>query len=43
LAVSQSKRISIYGSRARVDLSRIFSFLILYTVGRTPWTGDSPS
>jgi hypothetical protein len=20
-----------------------FSFLILYTVGRTPWTGDQPS
>jgi hypothetical protein len=21
---------------------RYFSFLILYTVGRTPWTGDQP-
>jgi hypothetical protein len=25
------------------DLSRFFSFLILYTVGRTPSTGISPS
>jgi hypothetical protein len=23
-----------------LDLGRFFSFLILYTVGRTPWTGD---
>jgi hypothetical protein len=25
-----------------VDFGRFFSFLILYTVGRTPWTGDQP-
>jgi hypothetical protein len=25
-----------------LGLSRFFSFLILYTVGRTPWTGDQP-
>jgi hypothetical protein len=25
-----------------LDLSRFFTFLILYTVGRTPWTGDQP-
>jgi hypothetical protein len=25
-----------------LDLGRFFSFLILYTVGRTPWTGDHP-
>jgi hypothetical protein len=25
-----------------LDLGRLFSFLILYTVGRTPWTGDQP-
>jgi hypothetical protein len=25
-----------------LDLGHIFSFLILYTVGRTPWTGDQP-
>jgi hypothetical protein len=24
------------------DLRRFFSFLILYTVDRTPWTGDQP-
>jgi hypothetical protein len=24
------------------DLGRFFSFLIPYTVGRTPWTGDQP-
>jgi hypothetical protein len=33
---------SLYGSAAFVDLGRFFSFLILYTVGRTPWTGDQP-
>jgi hypothetical protein len=26
-----------------LDLGRFFNFLILYTVGRTPWTGISPS
>jgi hypothetical protein len=26
-----------------LDSGRFFSFLILYTVGRTPWTGISPS
>jgi hypothetical protein len=25
-----------------LDLGRIFSFLILYAVGRTPWAGDQP-
>jgi hypothetical protein len=25
-----------------LDLGRFFSFFILYTVGRTPWTGDQP-
>jgi hypothetical protein len=25
-----------------LDLGRFFRFLILYTVGRTPWTGDYP-
>jgi hypothetical protein len=24
------------------DLGRFFSFIILYTVGRNPWTGDQP-
>jgi hypothetical protein len=25
-----------------LDFGRFFSFLIFYTVGRTPWTGDQP-
>jgi hypothetical protein len=25
-----------------LDLGRFFNFLILYTVGRTPWTEDQP-
>jgi hypothetical protein len=25
-----------------LDVCRFFSFVILYTVGRTPWTGDQP-
>jgi hypothetical protein len=32
-----------YGSTALLlDLGRFFSFLILYRIGRTPWTGDQP-
>jgi hypothetical protein len=32
-----------YGSTALLlDLGGFFSFLILYTVGRIPWTGDQP-
>jgi hypothetical protein len=34
-----SANITIYGSTV---LGRCFSFLILYAVGRTPWTGDQP-
>jgi hypothetical protein len=34
--------LSVYGSTDLVGLGRFFSFLILYTVGRTPWTGDQP-
>jgi hypothetical protein len=30
----------LHDSTALVNLGRRFSFLILYTVGRTPWTGD---
>jgi hypothetical protein len=33
---------SLCGSTALVDIGRFFSFVILYTVGRTPWTGDQP-
>jgi hypothetical protein len=25
-----------------LDLERFFGFMIFYTVGRTPWTGDQP-
>jgi hypothetical protein len=25
-----------------LDLGSFFNFLIIYTVGRTPWTGDQP-
>jgi hypothetical protein len=33
----------VYGSTALlIGLGRFFSFLILYTVGMTPWTGDQP-
>jgi hypothetical protein len=36
-------RLSINGSTVLLfDLGSFFSFLILYTVGRTPWTGDQP-
>jgi hypothetical protein len=39
----ESINISIYGSTVLLlDLGRFFSFLILYTVGRTPWTSDQP-
>jgi hypothetical protein len=31
----------MYGPTALVDLGSFFS-LYLYTVGRTPWTGDEP-
>jgi hypothetical protein len=34
---------SLYGSTViLLDLGRFFSFLILYTVGRTPWTEGQP-
>jgi hypothetical protein len=32
--------LSLYGCTALWILAVFFSFLILYTVGRTPWTGD---
>jgi hypothetical protein len=42
-AESTSTYISIYDSTTLLfDLGRLFSFLILYTIGRTPWTGDQP-
>jgi hypothetical protein len=41
LSIYISIYLSIYGSTALADLGR-FQFLNLYTVGRTPWTGDQP-
>jgi hypothetical protein len=34
--------LSIYGSAALFWTLALFQFLNLYTVGRTPWTGDQP-
>jgi hypothetical protein len=34
--------LSISCSTALLDLARFYSFLILYTVARTPWAGDQP-
>jgi hypothetical protein len=43
LSVYLSIYLSIYDSTVLLlDLGRFFSFLILYTVGRTPWTGNQP-
>jgi hypothetical protein len=42
LSVCLSVYLSIYGSAALVDIGRLFRFLILSTVGRTPWTGAQP-
>jgi hypothetical protein len=33
---------SIWLCSPLLDLGRFFSFFILYTVSRTPWTGDQP-
>jgi hypothetical protein len=37
-----SLSLSLCGSTATLALGRFFSFLILHTVGSTPWTGDEP-
>jgi hypothetical protein len=43
LCVCLSICLSIYDSTSfLLDLGRFFSFFILYTVVRTPWTGDQP-
>jgi hypothetical protein len=48
LSVCLSSCLSIYPSiylwlySPLLGLGRFFSFLIFYTVGRTPWTGDQP-
>jgi hypothetical protein len=41
--ISEADKLSIYSSTALLlDLGRYFSFLMLYTVGRTPCMGDQP-
>jgi hypothetical protein len=41
---SEHNALFIYGFTALLlDLGRFFSFLIFYTVGSTPWTGDQPA
>jgi hypothetical protein len=41
--ISWLQYLSVYGSAVLLlDLGLFFSFLIIYTVGRTPWTGDQP-
>jgi hypothetical protein len=46
VCLAVSVYLSIYLSMALqsflLHLGRFFSFLILYTVGRNPWTGDQP-
>jgi hypothetical protein len=42
LSVYRSIYLSVHGSTALVALGRFFSFLILYTDGRTSWTVDQP-
>jgi hypothetical protein len=42
LSIHPSIHLSIYDSTALSGLRRLFKFLNLYTVGRTPWTGDQP-
>jgi hypothetical protein len=42
LSVCLSVCLSICGSTALVDFGRFFGFIIVYTVVRTPWTGDQP-
>jgi hypothetical protein len=34
--------IFLYSSAAFLDFGRFFSFLTLYTLGKTPWTEDQP-
>jgi hypothetical protein len=42
LIILLSLSIYIYGFTTFVDLGLFFTFLILYTVGRVPWTRDQP-
>jgi hypothetical protein len=40
--VTKSRSVSLWLCSPLLDLGRSFCLLILYTVGRTPWTGDQP-
>jgi hypothetical protein len=41
--ISEADELSVYSSTVLLlDLGRFFRFLILYTVGMIPWTGDQP-
>jgi hypothetical protein len=42
LQIKPSALICLWLYSPLLDLGRFFSFLILHTVGRTPWTGDQP-
>jgi hypothetical protein len=33
---------ALHAQSILLDIGRFFAFLILYTVGRTPWAGDQP-
>jgi hypothetical protein len=39
---SDSISVDLWLYRPLLDIGRFFSFLILHTIGRTPWTGDQP-
>jgi hypothetical protein len=42
-SISTRRNLSIYGSIVLLlDRGRFFRFLVLYTVGKTPWNGDQP-
>jgi hypothetical protein len=38
----QTLHIYLWPYSPLLDLGRFFSFLVIYTLGRTPWTGDQP-
>jgi hypothetical protein len=43
VSITLSVCLSFYGSKViLLDFGRLFSFLILYAVGRAPWAGHQP-
>jgi hypothetical protein len=42
ISLSLSLSLSLCGSPFLLDLDLLFNFLIPYTVGMNPWTGDQP-